>query len=240
MIRCPVGHWFSGPIGSLTWGSKNEHDPGTAAAAFTARHGSLPRTHDGRDSGGGFALPEFPAEPGQAVRHPNCAPAFFLGRPAHQWITAMRLDHRHAPQPRRTQPPHARRYRRPGGNATSRRRPGHRRQGRTRPRGARHCAAAKGIDRHGSHQPGHMRSSPAPHRASAPPSPPAWPPTATTFARKARLQHRGTFWRRTSARCCRPRFCSAWCGGPAVHAGPGLARYGGLAGRGLLRVLTAL
>jgi hypothetical protein len=90
MIRCPADHWFSGPIGSLTWDSKNEHDPGTAAAASTARHGSLPRTHDGRDSGGGFALHEFPAEPGQAVRRPNCAPAYYLGRPAHQWITAMR------------------------------------------------------------------------------------------------------------------------------------------------------
>ena len=90
MIRCPAGHWLSGPIGSLTWDSKNKHDPGTAAAASTARHGSLPRTHDGRDSGGGFALPELPAEPGQAVRHPNCAPAYYLGRPAQLWIIAMR------------------------------------------------------------------------------------------------------------------------------------------------------
>jgi len=90
MIRCPAGHWFSGPIGSLTWDSQNEHDPGTAAAASTARHGSLPRTHDGRDSGGGFALHEFSAGPGRAVRRPNCAPAYYLGRPAHQWITAMR------------------------------------------------------------------------------------------------------------------------------------------------------
>jgi hypothetical protein len=90
MIRCPAGHWFSGPIGSLTWDSKDKHDPGTAAAASAARHGSLPRTHDGRDNEGGVALPEFPAGPGQAVRRPNCAPAFYLGRPAHQWITAMR------------------------------------------------------------------------------------------------------------------------------------------------------
>ncbi len=90
MIRCPAGHRFSGPIGSLTWDSKNKHDPGTAAAASTARHGTLPRTHDGRDSGGRFALPELPAGPGQAVRRPNCAPAYYLGRPAHQYITAMR------------------------------------------------------------------------------------------------------------------------------------------------------
>ena len=89
MLRCPAGHRFSGPIGSLTWDSRNEPDPGNAAAASAARQGSLPRTHDGRDSGGGFALPELPAEPGQAVRHPNCAPAYYLGRPARQWITAM-------------------------------------------------------------------------------------------------------------------------------------------------------
>jgi len=90
MLRCPAGHRFSGPIGSLTWDSRNEPDPGNAAAASAARQGSLPRTHDGRDSGGGFALPELPAEPGQAVRHPNCAPAYYLGRPAQLWIIAMR------------------------------------------------------------------------------------------------------------------------------------------------------
>jgi hypothetical protein len=90
MIRGPAGHRFSGPIGPLTWDSKNGHDPGTAAAASTARQESLRRTHDGRDSGGGSALPELPAEPGPAVRRPNCAPACYLGRPARQWITAMR------------------------------------------------------------------------------------------------------------------------------------------------------
>jgi hypothetical protein len=90
MIRCPAGHWFNGPIESLTWDSKNKCDPGTAAAASTASHGSLPRTEDGRDSRGGVALHELPAEPGQAVRRPNCAPAYYLGRPAHRYITAMR------------------------------------------------------------------------------------------------------------------------------------------------------
>ena len=41
MIRCPDGHWFNGPIESLSYG-------------------------------------------------PNGAPAYYLGRPAHLWITAMR------------------------------------------------------------------------------------------------------------------------------------------------------
>jgi hypothetical protein len=56
----------------------------------TARHGCLPHAHDGRDSSGEVALPEFPAGPPHAVRRPNCAPAYYLGRPAHQWITAVR------------------------------------------------------------------------------------------------------------------------------------------------------
>jgi hypothetical protein len=30
-IGCPAGHHFSGPVESLTWDGKNQHDPGTAA-----------------------------------------------------------------------------------------------------------------------------------------------------------------------------------------------------------------
>ncbi len=90
MIRCPAGHWFNGPIESLTWDSKNKHNPGTAPVASTAGDGSLPRTNAGRDTRGGAALHEFPAGPGSAVRRTNGAPAYYLGRPAHLWITAMR------------------------------------------------------------------------------------------------------------------------------------------------------
>jgi hypothetical protein len=32
MIRCPSGHWFNGPIESLTWDREDNHDPGTAGA----------------------------------------------------------------------------------------------------------------------------------------------------------------------------------------------------------------
>ena len=28
MIRCPAGHWFNGPIESLTWEHTDNHDPG--------------------------------------------------------------------------------------------------------------------------------------------------------------------------------------------------------------------
>ena len=98
MIRCPAGHWFNGTIESLAWDSANEHDPATAAAASGATHGGLARAHDGRDSNGGVALPAFPAGPRRAVRRSNCAPTYYLGRPAHRW------DHRRGPQPHRIQP----------------------------------------------------------------------------------------------------------------------------------------
>jgi hypothetical protein len=45
MIRCPGGHWFTGAIESLTWESKDTHDPGTAgaqAACVTPAPTSLP------------------------------------------------------------------------------------------------------------------------------------------------------------------------------------------------------
>jgi hypothetical protein len=92
MIRCPAGHWFTGAIESLTWNSKNKRDPDTAAAPSAAGHGSLPRTHDVRDSNGGVTRHELPAGPGQPVRRPNSAPAYYQGRPARLWITAMRRN----------------------------------------------------------------------------------------------------------------------------------------------------
>lgn len=33
VIRCPAGHWFNGPVESLTWERTDNHDPGTAAGA---------------------------------------------------------------------------------------------------------------------------------------------------------------------------------------------------------------
>lgn len=80
MIRCPAGHWFNGPIESLTWDGKNKHDPGTAPAASTAGDGSLPRTHDDRDSRGGAAPYEFFAGPGAAVRRPPAHTPQWAGR----------------------------------------------------------------------------------------------------------------------------------------------------------------
>jgi hypothetical protein len=90
MIRCPAGHYCSGPIESLTWDGKDTHDPGTAGAVSRAGRDSLQGPHDGRDGRGGSALRDFPARPEQNVRRPNSAPAYYLGRPARVWITAFR------------------------------------------------------------------------------------------------------------------------------------------------------
>jgi hypothetical protein len=90
MIRCPAGHWFNGAIESLTWDSTDHHDPGTSGPVSRAERDSRPRRHGGRGGGGGSALRDFPAEPERNGRRPNGAPAYYLGRPAIMWITAMR------------------------------------------------------------------------------------------------------------------------------------------------------
>ena len=111
MIRCPSGHWFNGPIESLTWESEKEHHPGQAGAASSATRrlregpddGSLDRPTanspmaradiiacdtppDGRD---GNIVRYHPEEPQQEISRPNSAPAYYLGRPARLWLAAM-------------------------------------------------------------------------------------------------------------------------------------------------------
>ena len=90
MIRCPSGHWFNGPIEFLTCDSRDQRHPASAAAASGARSAGLTASHDGRASRGGPITREFPGEPGRALPRPNGAPAYYLGRPARLWITAMR------------------------------------------------------------------------------------------------------------------------------------------------------
>jgi hypothetical protein len=152
MIRCPAGHRFNGTIESLTWDSANKHNPGTAAAPSVAGHGRLPRTRDGRDSQGGVALDEFPAGPGPAAPPPELRSCLLSGtaRPP--------VDHRHAAQPHRIQPPRASRHRWRGGNTTSGWRPPARHRGRNRPYDTCHCAVAEeGKDRYGRHGPAACR-----------------------------------------------------------------------------------
>ena len=90
MIRCPVGHCFSGPIEFLTRDSTDKRDPGPTGLGSRAGRDSLQRGHDGRHGGGGSALRDFPAEPERRSRRPNTAPAYYLGHPAGLWITVMR------------------------------------------------------------------------------------------------------------------------------------------------------
>ena len=77
MIRCPAGHSFSGPVGALSWDSPGEHD------LVAARAGS-------RAGGGLAARRDFPGSPRRHARRPVSAPAYYLGRPAGQWIAIMR------------------------------------------------------------------------------------------------------------------------------------------------------
>jgi hypothetical protein len=86
MIACPAGHHFNGPIEFLT---PDNHDPCPAGASSRAGRDSPQRGHDGR-GGGGSALRDVPAAPEREARRPNNAPAYYLGRPAAVWITAMR------------------------------------------------------------------------------------------------------------------------------------------------------
>ena len=90
MIMCPAGHYFNGPIEFLTRDSTDKQDPCTAGLGSRAGRDSLQGTHDGSDSGGGFALRDFPGEPERKARRPNTAPAYYLGHPAGLWVTVMR------------------------------------------------------------------------------------------------------------------------------------------------------
>jgi hypothetical protein len=90
MIRCPAGHCFNGAIESLTWYGKDKRDPGTAGPASGAGRDSLQPGHHGHSGGSGSAPRVFPAEPTRIIRRPNGAPAYYIGRPAALWITAMR------------------------------------------------------------------------------------------------------------------------------------------------------
>jgi hypothetical protein len=90
MIRCPAGHYFSGPIESLIWNGKDKHHPSSAAVTSRAGRDSVQGSHDGRDGAGRTAALNFPAEPEPEISRPNTAPAYYLGHPARLWITVMR------------------------------------------------------------------------------------------------------------------------------------------------------
>jgi hypothetical protein len=96
MIRCPAGHWFNGPIEFLTWPGRHQQDPGAATVAPSARGNSRTGAHDGC---GGSSGPTgvFTGKPGPESSRLNSVPAYYLGRPARLWITAMRPRRRRTP-----------------------------------------------------------------------------------------------------------------------------------------------
>jgi hypothetical protein len=90
MISCPAGHHFNGPIESLTWDGNHRHELGPVGLGSRGGGASLRRGHVGPDGGGESALQEFHAGTRRKARRPNGAPAYYIGRPATMWITALR------------------------------------------------------------------------------------------------------------------------------------------------------
>jgi len=91
MIRCPAGHWFNGPVESLACQTSREPGQRRPADAATAARDSLAGSHDGLGRGGALTVHAPRGTPEQDIPRPNGAPAYYLGRPARLWITAMRL-----------------------------------------------------------------------------------------------------------------------------------------------------
>lgn len=86
MIRCPVGHYFNAPIEFLTWNGNGYRDPSaTAADAPDGRDGQGSREGSRRST-----ARDYRAEPMSAISRLCTAPAYYQGRPAQLWITAMR------------------------------------------------------------------------------------------------------------------------------------------------------
>jgi len=94
ILNTGAGHWFDGLIEFLTWESSQKPAPGRGRNRPSARPDCRPGRHEGRADGGRLAVPH-PGGPKREARRPNGAPAYYLGRPAHIYITAMR-PHRHA------------------------------------------------------------------------------------------------------------------------------------------------
>jgi hypothetical protein len=94
MIWCPSGHWFNGPIESLTWQHAQELEANSPAAA--ARSGTIPcdaRPHRGAGPADRYSH----RQPEQDTSRPNAAPAYYLGRPAWLWLSGTKPRRRPTP-----------------------------------------------------------------------------------------------------------------------------------------------
>jgi len=116
VIRCPSGHWFNGPIESLTCDSKDKHDPRAVAAVADASRGGSPAGRGGR---GGSAVQYSSPEPDQHI-HPSERRSCLLSGAAR-----LPVPHRHKPalQGQHTQRPDECPDRRPGADAIAVQRP---------------------------------------------------------------------------------------------------------------------
>jgi hypothetical protein len=96
IIRCPVNHHFCGAIESLTWEDKDEHDACNSVLTSRVLGGrTVQGIDDGRDGTGTSAVRGLSAGPKADGSRPNTAPAYYLGRPASLWITALRTTRGH-------------------------------------------------------------------------------------------------------------------------------------------------
>jgi len=90
-IRCPVGHWFNGPVEFLTWKDAQHGNPDAPALARRSRGSRGPTGGPTRGRTG---------TPGREGSRPSTVPPYYLGRPASLWISAMH------PRRRGTSPDH--------------------------------------------------------------------------------------------------------------------------------------
>ena len=90
MFKCPAGHWFTGPIESLTWEPRTTTIRVPPEPGSSARHDKPQGTHDSPAKQDASAAQKSPTKPEQKARRPNGAPGYYLSRPAELWITAMR------------------------------------------------------------------------------------------------------------------------------------------------------
>jgi hypothetical protein len=71
MIRCPVGHWFNGPIEALIRNGTHPHGSSTAGRGARAGHDSLEHDHHGRGECGGRPVWDQAAGPERVDRRSN-------------------------------------------------------------------------------------------------------------------------------------------------------------------------
>src|SRR5215467_14995248 len=76
MIRCPVGHWFNGPVEALCWNGTAPHDSSIARGGPGVGRDSVEHHHDGRGDCGGLSVWDRDAGPERVVRRSNVAPAY--------------------------------------------------------------------------------------------------------------------------------------------------------------------